>query len=81
MPSKLHNVNLASAKDVEDCEQLFEHQQPLTMRTVGDIIVDDDMLCDKGSDIDEQAEGTEANVLSMPECNMQLPTVAEEGQL
>ncbi|KAJ8427902.1 hypothetical protein Cgig2_012238 [Carnegiea gigantea] len=67
------------AKDVEDCEQLFEQQQPLTMRTVGDIIVNFDMLRDKGSDIDEQAEGTEANVLSMPECNMQLATVAEEG--
>ncbi|KAJ8444590.1 hypothetical protein Cgig2_013869 [Carnegiea gigantea] len=65
LPSKLHNAGLASVKDVEKCEQLLERKQTSTLHTVPDFSVDDDMLCDRGDDIDKKADVIGGYVLSM----------------
>ncbi|KAJ8444537.1 hypothetical protein Cgig2_000816 [Carnegiea gigantea] len=66
IPSKLHNASLATAKVVQEREQLFKHKQILTLRSAADIRVDDDMLRYKRNYIIEQVDGTDGNVLSTP---------------
>ena len=71
MRSKLHSAALPNAEAVQECQQLFDSEQTSTLPSVAKIKVDDDMLCDKQDDINEQSNRTNENTLSIPDCDIQ----------